>query len=137
MQDLSGRGPRHVLFGNERYRAWPLVAGDAVFAPFHDFFGGRRFTVPRNDDGVNAFAPLFVRNADDRDVLHLGMAADQRFHFGGIDVLAARNDHVALAVDQENVAVLVATGEIADRAVVAAERVAGFVGQLPVAVECV
>src|SRR6185503_8572043 len=57
------------------------------------------------------------------------------FHLGGINILAAGDDHVALAVDEMNVAVLVAAGEITDRAIVATESVPSFFGQLPVAVK--
>src|SRR4029079_11382108 len=95
---------------NERYRPRPLVAGDTVLAPFHDFFGGGCFTVARNDDGVNAFAPFFICDTDAGDILDLWMAADQRLHFGRINILAAGDDHVALAVDEMNVALLVAAG---------------------------
>ena len=110
MQNFSGCRTRHVLFGNKRYRSRPLVTGDAVLAPFDDFLGSGHFTVPRNDDGVNAFAPLFVGNANDCDVLDLRVTADQRLHFRRINILATRNDHVALAIDQENVAIFVAAG---------------------------
>ena len=74
-------------------------------------------------------------SADHRHVLHLLVRAEQRLDLGRIDVLAAGNDHVALAVDQIDVAVLVAAGHVADRAVFAAERLPGLVRQLPVAVE--
>ena len=51
-----------------------------------------------------------------------GMRAEHGLDLGRIDVLAAGDDHVALAVDEVDVAVLVAAGHVADRAVVAAER---------------
>ena len=89
----------------------------------------------QHDDGVNALAPFCVRQADHRDVLDQRMRADQCFDFGGIDVLAAGDDHVALAVGEMDVAVLVAAGHVADRAVVAAEGLLGLLRQAPVAVE--
>jgi hypothetical protein len=61
--------------------------------------------------------------------------AQHRLDLGRVDVLAAGDDHVALAVDEVDVAVRVAPGHVADRAVVAAEGLARLLGQLPVAVE--
>ena len=89
----------------------------------------------QHDDRVNALAPFFIRQADHGDVLDQGMRADQGFDFGGIDVLAAGDDHVALAVGEMDVAVLVAAGHVADRAIVAAESFLGLLRQAPVAVE--
>src|SRR5262245_10089414 len=63
------------------------------------------------------------------------MRAEQAFNLGRIDVLSAGYDHVALAVDQINVALLVTAREIADRAVVAAECFACFLRQLPIAIK--
>src|SRR5262245_61181128 len=63
------------------------------------------------------------------------MSAEQGLHLGWIDVLSARDDHVALAVNQINVALLIAAREFAYRAVVAAECFARFLRQLPIAIE--
>jgi hypothetical protein len=52
-----------------------------------------------------------------------------------IDVLAAGDDHVALAVDEIIEAVRIAAGEVADRTIGAAERLGGLVRQRPAAVE--
>ena len=89
----------------------------------------------QHDDGVNALAPFFVRQADHRDVLDEGCAPTEGFDFGRIDVLAAGDDHVALAVGEVDVAVFVAAGHVTDGAIVAAEGFLGFLRQAPVAVE--
>ena len=56
------------------------------------------------------FAPLLARNADHRHVDHVGVPEQQHLDVGGIDVEAAGNDHVLLAVEQDDEAVLVDAG---------------------------
>src|SRR5215475_7523627 len=135
MQNLAGSRPRHLLLADERDRSRPLVTGDAILAPFEDFVRRWRLTIPGNDHGMHALAPLCVADADDRHILHLRMAAQQRFDLGGIYVLTTGDDHVALAVDQINVALFVAAGHVADRTVAAAKGLLGLLRQFPVAVE--
>ena len=65
-----------------------------------------------------------VRQADHGHVLDRRMRAEHGLDLGRVDVLAAGDDHVALAVDEVDVAVGVAAGHVADRAVVAAEGLA-------------
>ncbi|MNE98793.1 hypothetical protein D3C80_1973620 [compost metagenome] len=62
---------------------------------------------------VHRFAPLLVRNANHRTHGHLGMAGDDVLDLGGIHVLAAADDHVLEAVDNEQVALLVHVGAVA------------------------
>src|SRR5512143_70092 len=119
MQDLSGCGSRHLLFQYERYRSRTFVAGDTILAPVQNFILRWRCVIPRNDDSVNAHAPFLVRDTDNGDVLDLRVTGNEGLHFRRIDVLSPGNDHVALAINQKNVAVPVAAGEVADRAVVA------------------
>ena len=71
----------------------------------------------------------------ERDILDGRMGLKRRLDFGRIDVLAAADDHVALAIDEVVVAVLVAPRHVADRAVRAAKGLGGLLGQLPVAAE--
>src|SRR5262252_10321915 len=135
VQDLAGRGARHRIVGDEGDRAWPLVAGDAVPAPVDDLGFACRAMRARHDDGVHALAPGRVGQADHRHLLHVRVAAEQVLDLRRIDVLAAADDHVALAVDQEIVAVGIAPGHVANRAITVAERFRGFLRHVPVAVE--
>ena len=84
---------------------------------------------------MHALAPLLVRQADHRHVLDRRMGTQHGLDLGGVDVLAAGDDHVALAVDEVDVALGIAAGHVAHRAVVAAEGRFRLVRELPVAVE--
>ena len=66
--------------------------------------GGLRRVV-RLDDGVDAPPPLLVRHADHRDVGDRRMLAQGRLHLGGIDIGAARDDHVDAPVGDVEIAV--------------------------------
>src|ERR1700722_574966 len=79
--------------------------------------------------------PLLVRDANCRHILDLGMSAKNLLHFGWIDILPAADNHITLAVDEIIVAVLVPTGQVADRAIRASERLSRLLRQLPVALK--
>src|ERR1700686_5247905 len=83
---------------------------------------------------MNALAPFVVRKSDNRDVLDQWMRAHQSLDLRRINVLAAGNDHVALAVRQMNAALRITSGHVADRAIVAAKRLFGFLRYPPIAV---
>ena len=68
----------------------------------------------RLDAGEQPLAEFVVGNAEHRAVAH-AVHADQRvLDLGRIDVDAARDHHVALAVAQEQIAVLVEVADVAD-----------------------
>src|SRR5512132_4202459 len=113
VENLSGCRSRHVFFADERYRSRSFVAGDPVFAPLQNLLGSGRLAIARHDNGVHAFAPFRVGYADHSHILHLWMSANQGFDLIGIYVLAAGNDHIVLAIDEKNVALLIAAGEVA------------------------
>src|ERR1700758_4178159 len=84
---------------------------------------------------MNRLSPLLVRDANYSHIFDLGMSANNLLHFGWIEILPAADDHIALAVGEVIVAVLVATGHVADRAVRTSERLSGLLRQLPVALK--
>ena len=84
---------------------------------------------------MNRLSPLLVRDANYSHIFDLGMSANNLLHFGWIDILPTADDHIALAVGEVIVAVLVATGHVADRAVRTSERLGGLLRQLPVALK--
>ena len=61
------------------------------------------------------------------------MLVNGGFHLGGVDVLAAGNDHVLGPIDDENVAVLIPSGHIAGPHPAIAQRLGGQVRLAPVA----
>ena len=94
-----------------------------------------RGALAQDNHRVNPFTPFVVRQTDYRYVMNRRVAADHHLDLGRVNVLAASDDHVALAVDEMNEAVGVAARHVADRAIVAAERLACLFRQLPIAVE--
>src|SRR6516162_1428277 len=84
---------------------------------------------------MNRLSPLLVGDANYSHVLDLGMGAKNLLHFGWIDILPAADDHIALAIGEVIVAVLVATGHVTDRAVRALERFNGLLRQIPIPLE--
>src|SRR4029078_2311311 len=84
---------------------------------------------------MHALSPFLVGNADDRNVLDVLMGPEQRLYLRGIDIFAAGYDHVALTIDEMDVPIRIAPGEIANRAIFASERLPGLVRQLPITIE--
>ena len=58
------------------------------------------------DDGGGDFAEPFVRQADDGDVFDMVVLAEEVLDLDGIEVLAARDDDILLAVDKIDESVL-------------------------------
>src|SRR5271166_6018678 len=84
---------------------------------------------------MNRLSPLLVRDANYSHILDLGMSAKNPLHFGWIDIFPTADDHIALAVGEIIVAVLVATGHVADSAIRAPKRLGGLLWQFPIALK--
>ena len=80
---------------------WSLVSSDPGLAPLEDVGLRRDPILMQDDDCVNRLSPLLMRNADRGYILDLGMSAKNLLHFGGIDVLPAADDHVALPIGKK------------------------------------
>src|SRR5262249_12921229 len=115
--DLPGGGARHFDLRDERDRARALVAGHLVATPVENVLLGRVCALVQPDAGVHGLAPFLVGNADHRDVLHARVAAENVLDLARVDILSAADDHVALAVDEMNEALLVAPRQVADAAI--------------------
>ena len=117
----------------ERGRLWPAI----LSRPQLEYVlldGG----LPRvhDDHRVHGFAPLLVRNPHHRDILDARVAPQTVLDLARVDVLTAADDHVALAVDEVDVAVLVAACHVADTTVaVVADRLPGLDRIVEVAIE--
>ena len=68
----------------------------------------------------------------DRHLGDLGVRGQDVLHLGAVDVLAAGDDHVLLAVDDVDVAVLVLPHQVTGMEPAAAERLGGLLGLVPV-----
>ena len=70
--------------------------------------------VGRLDDGLDLLAPVGVGDAEHGDVADLRVGEELALDLGRVDVHAAADDHVDLAVAEEQVAVLVELADVAD-----------------------
>ena len=70
---------------------------------------------PHDDDRLHGLAPALVGHADDGDLLDLTQRRDHVLDLARVEVVAAADDHVALAVDDRDVAVGVAPPQVAGR----------------------
>src|SRR5690606_19982580 len=112
-----------------------LVAGDLAFREFDEFAVADADARLEHDDRADAFAPLRIGHADHR-AFGYGVVLQQRvFDFPRINVFAAGNDHVFLAVDQMQHAVLVEHAHVAGVDPAVANGVGGGDVIVPVAAE--
>ena len=84
---------------------------------------------------MDGLTPFRVGASDHGYIVHLMVAAEDILDLGRVNVLAARDNHVVLAVDQGIEAVDVAPGHIANGQIRASECLRGFVRQIPIAFE--
>src|SRR5262249_29159864 len=101
----------------ELHRDQPLRLAELAVGPVADLLfarrGARAGIRAAHAERHRRFAPLLARNADDGDVDDVGMLEQQHLDVGGIDVEAARDDHVLLAVEQDDEPVLVDAAHVA------------------------
>ena len=63
---------------------------------------------------MDGLAPAVIWHAEHRHLVHGGVAADRLLDLARVDVDPAGDDHVVLAVDDVEVALLIAPGQVAD-----------------------
>src|SRR6266545_5047781 len=115
LEELAARVTGHLR--DEVVGAGPLVARELdlgeraqVGLEFRSCVDARRGL----DDGLDLLAPVLVRDAEHRDVADLRVGEEHPLDLARIDVHAPRDDHVDLAVAEEQVAVLVEIADVAD-----------------------
>ena len=69
-----------------------------------------------HDNGRYGFAPLRIGYTAYCNILHFRMDTDDTFSFRWIDVLTTTDDHVALSINEIDVAVGITAGHVANRA---------------------
>src|SRR6202171_1013885 len=111
LAQFAGRGHRHFIQDPDEFRH--LEAAEVLAAMFR--YGGLVGYRARLqlDKGRYRLAPLRMRQADHGGVLHGGMGEQRLLDLDGSDVLAARLDHVLLAIEEQHFAVLVDDSQIA------------------------
>src|SRR5215510_9128084 len=65
-------------------------------------------------EGLDLLTELVVGNADDSDVLHVGVPEDRGLDLGRVDIDAAGDDHVLGAIGDEEIAVIIELADVAD-----------------------
>src|SRR3954447_17209715 len=111
LEDLAGRSLGQLV--DEPDLARVLVAGDLLLDVRAQLVLGDVLAVLERDRGADLLAELLVRDADHRRLGHRGMLVEDLLDLARIDVVAAADDHVLLAIDDEEVAVLVDLGHVA------------------------
>src|SRR3984893_14428294 len=91
-----------------------LVVGEVVSTPGDQAVGAERRPRARLHDGVEDLAPALVGHAENGAVHHVGMLVEGILDLARIDVHTTRNDHVALAVGEVEVAVVVQVACVTD-----------------------
>src|SRR6266480_1288190 len=123
---LAVRVARELV--HELDHARTLVVGKVVAAPGDHAFGVERRAGARLHDGVEDLAPAVVGHAEHGAVDHVGMLMEGILDLAWIDVHSPRDDHVALAVGEEEVAVLVQVAGVTDGEPPAAMGGSGLLG---------
>ena len=88
---------------------------------------------PQHHDRADLLAHHRVGNADHRDLEHGRVLHERVLDLDAVDVLAAAVDHVLLAVDDLDEAVVVDAGQVAGVQPAVDERLGGLLGLVPVA----
>src|SRR5262249_31331588 len=117
LQDLAVRIPRQLV--DELDPARDLVVRYALATPRLEGRPVERGVLRALDDRDQRSPPARVGDADHRHVDDVGMRGEDVLDLERVDVHAARDDHVVLAVGDEEIAVGVEVAHVADREVVA------------------
>src|SRR6476469_6712903 len=131
LEDLAGRALGEVVEEPDDPRV--LVGGDPLLDVLADLLGRQLLAVVDDDRRADLLAPLVVGDADDRRFADLRVLVEHLLDLARVDVVAAADDQVLLAVDDVEVALLVDAGHVAGVEPTAAHRLLGGVGALPVA----
>ena len=131
LQDLARRALRQL--GHEPHVTRVLVGRDALLDECLQVLRRRVRTRLQRDGGADLLAQLGVRHCHDRRLGDGRVLVEHLLDLAGIDVVAAADDQVLLAIDDEEVAVLVDLREVTGVEPAAAHRLGRRVGTLPVA----
>src|ERR1700738_1664266 len=98
-----------------------------------EVFQRERRIAAQNDNGLARLAAIGIGNADYDCLGDSRMGINRAFNVGGIDIVAAGDDHVLEAIDDEQIAVLVEIADIAGPKEPIDHRTLGLVLAVPVA----
>src|SRR5437763_985619 len=96
LQDLPGRIARKLVDEFDRFR--DLETRQPFSREMQYACRVRRAIWFQYDEGLDRFTPPLVRHTNDGDVSDIRVSVQGTFDLGGVDVLAAGNDHVLQAI---------------------------------------
>src|SRR3984893_2259039 len=131
--DLSRGQARQRRYERDALRAF--VTGNAGLAVGNQPLLGHARSIPDHDDGLDGLDPFGMGHPDYRGIQHIGVTCECLFDFTAVDVLAAGNDHVLLAIDEKQVAFLVQDTNVARVIPAVAQRFERRRSVVPVAIE--
>src|SRR5690606_5895974 len=90
-----------------------FIGRDARAAPLDKFFFGELRALFKDDESLYLFAETIVRNTNYGDERNSRVRDDELFKLARIDVVAAAQDHIFLAVNDRQESILVHRADIA------------------------
>src|SRR3954453_6261638 len=131
LEDLAGRPLGERVDDPDVARV--LVGGDALLDEVAQLVGVARGALGQRPGGADLLAELLVGHADHRRLDHRRVLVEHLLDLARVDVVAAADDHVLLAVDDEEVPVLVDLRHVAAVEPAVADGLRRRVGLAPVA----
>ena len=113
--------------------AWNLVIGEKAPAVSRDILRAENLSRFQHDTGHHKLTPLRVWHSEDRGFANRGMLVKHRFDLAGVDILAARDNHILQAVQDVEITVRILTADVTRAKEAVSERESGFLRILPIA----
>jgi hypothetical protein len=114
--------------------AWNLVIGERTPAVSHHIIRTEDRFRFQHDTGHHQLAPLGVWYSKDCGFANRGMLVKNRLDLAGVDVLAARDNHVLQAVQEVEITVRIPTADVTRVKEAVPQRKIGFLRIFPIAV---
>src|SRR3954462_13629221 len=131
LEDLAGRALGELVHEPDLARV--LVAGDLLLHEALELVGGDVLPLLEDHGGADLLAHRLVGHADHRGLEHALVLVEDLLDLARVDVVAAADDQLLLAVDDEEVAVLVDLAHVAGVEPAVDDPLVGFLGLVPVA----
>src|SRR5258708_2349442 len=113
--------------------AWNLVIGERAPAVSRQIVRAEDLSRLQHDTGRHKLTPLGVRYSEDRGFANRGMLVKNRLDLAGVDVLAARDDHVLQAVQDVEITVRILTADVSRTKEAVPESKSSFLRIIPIA----
>src|ERR1700687_5018263 len=113
--------------------AWNLVIGERAPAVSHQIIRAVDLSRLQHDTGHHKLAPLRVRDSADLGFANRGILVKSRLDLAGVDILAARDNHVLQAVQDVEITVRILTADVPRTKESVPERKSGFLRIIPIA----